>query len=163
NVSNMLLSRAAYRRREIAVRVAMGARRFRLIRQFLAESLLLGVGGGSLGVLLAAAGLRGIIAAVPPNTIPDEAQISLNVPVLLSTLGVAIVAALLFGLAPAVHLSGRDILTPLKEAGRGMAGGARQGVLRGVLVAGEVALSLMLLIGASLMIRTLISIQGANL
>jgi putative ABC transport system permease protein len=163
NVSNLLLSRAAYRRREVAVRVAMGARRFRLIRQFLAESLLLATGGGGLGVAIAAAGLRGIIAMVPPNTIPDEAQIRLNLPVLGFTLAVAIAAALLFGLAPALHLSGRDILTPLKEGGRGMAGGARQGVLRGTLVVGEVALSLMLLIGASLMIRTLVSIQGANL
>ncbi len=163
NVSNLLLSRAAYRRREIAVRAALGARRFRLIRQLLAESLLLAIAGGALGVVLAAAGLRGIIAMVPPNTIPDEAQITLNVPVLLFALGVSAGAALLFGLAPALHLSGCDILTPLKEAGRGTSGGARQRVLRGILVVGEVALSLMLLVGASLMIRTLISIQGANL
>jgi predicted permease len=163
NVSNLLLSRAAYRRREVAVRIAMGARRFRLIRQFLAESLVLAIGGGLLGVMLAAAGLHGIIAVVPPNTIPDEAEISLNIPVLLFTLSVAVAAALLFGLAPALHLSGRDILTPLKEAGRGMAGGSRQRVFRSYLVVGEVALSLMLLVGASLMIRTLISIQGLNL
>ncbi len=163
NVSNLLLSRAAYRRREIAVRAALGARRFRLVRQLLAESLLLAVAGGILGVILAATGLRGIIAMVPPNTIPDEAQITLNAPVLLFSLAVSVAAALLFGLAPALHLSGRDILSPLKEAGRGSSGGARQRVLRGILVAGEVALSLMLLVGASLMIRTLISIQGANL
>jgi putative ABC transport system permease protein len=163
NVSNLLLSRAAYRRREIAIRASMGASRSRLIRQLLAESLLLAVAGGASGVLLAVAGLRGIVAMVPPNTIPDEAQITLNAPVLLFTLAVSVTAALLFGLAPALHLSGRDILTPLKEAGRGTSGGARQRILRGILVAGEVALSLMLLVGASLMIRTLISIQGANL
>jgi predicted permease len=162
NVSNLLLSRAAYRRREIAVRAAMGAGRFRLIRQLLAESLLLAVLGGALGVLFAAAGLRGIIAMVPPNTIPDEAQITLNSSVLLFTLAVSIAAALLFGLAPALHLSGRDLLTPLKEAGRGSSGGARQRLIRAVLVTGEVALSLMLLVGASLMIRTLLSIQGAD-
>lgn len=162
NVSNLLLSRAAYRRREIAVRAAMGAQRSRLIRQLLAESLLLALGGALLGVGIAAAGLRGIIALVPPGTIPDEAQITLNTPVLLFTLGVSITAALLFGLAPALHLSGRDILTPLKEAGRGTVGGTRQRVLRGSLVVCEVALSLMLLVGASLMIRTLISIQGTN-
>lgn len=163
NVSNLLLSRAAYRRREIAIRASMGASRFRLIRQLLAESLLLGIGGGILGVALAYLGLKGIIAMVPPNTIPDEAQITLNVPVLLFTMAVSLIAALLFGLAPALQLSGRDILTPLKEAGRGTSGGARQRVIRGVLVVGEVALSLMLLVGASLMIRTLISIQGADL
>ena len=163
NVSNLLLARAAYRRREIAVRMALGARRFRLIRQLLAESLLLALGGGLLGIGVAAAGLRGIIAMVPPNTIPDEAKIALNLPVLGFTLGVSVAAALLFGLAPALHLSGRDILTPLKEAGRGMVGGLGQRLLLGGLVVGEVALSLMLLVGASLMIRTLISIQSANL
>ena len=163
NVSNLLLSRAASRRREIAVRMAMGAGRFRLIRQLLAESLLLAIGGAVLGVALAAAGLRGIISMAPPNTIPDEAEIILNLPALLFTLGVSMASALLFGLAPALQLSKRDILTPLKEAGRGMAGGTRQRLLLGSLVVGEVALSLMLLVGASLMIRTLISIQGASL
>ncbi len=82
NVSNLLLSRAAYRRREIAIRAAMGAGRFRLIRQLLAESLLLALAGCAAGVLLAYGGLRGIIAMVPPNTIPDEAKIVLNLPVL---------------------------------------------------------------------------------
>jgi putative ABC transport system permease protein len=163
NVSNLLLSRAAYRRREIAIRGALGARRSRLVRQLLAESLVLAGCGGAAGVVLAVVGLRGIIAMVPPNTIPDEAQIALNTPVLLFSLAVSVGAALLFGLAPALHLAGGDVLTPLKEAGRGTAGGLRQRVLRGVLVVGEVALSLMLLVGASLMIRTLISIQGANL
>jgi putative ABC transport system permease protein len=163
NVSNLLLSRAAYRRREIAIRGALGARRSRLVRQLLAESLVLAVCGGTAGVALAVAGLRGIIAMVPPNTIPDEAHIALNLPVLLFSLAVSVGAALLFGLAPALHLAGGEILTPLKEAGRGTAGGLRQRLLRGVLVVGEVALSLMLLVGASLMIRTLISIQGVNL
>ena len=163
NVSNLLLSRAAYRAREMAVRAAMGAQRFRLIRQLLAENLLLAVGGAVLGVAIAAGGLRGIIAMVPPGTIPDEAHIALNTSVLLFALGVSVAAALLFGLAPALQLSGRDILTPLKEAGRGNAGGVRQRLLRGTLVVGEVALSLMLLVGASLMVRSLIAIQGTNL
>jgi putative ABC transport system permease protein len=163
NVSNLLLSRASYRRREMAVRAAMGAQRFRLIRQLLAENLLLALGGAVLGVAIAAGGLRGIIAMVPRGTIPDEAQITLNTSVLLFALGVSVAAALLFGLAPALQLSGRDILTPLKEAGRGTAGGVRQRLLRGILVVGEVALSLMLLVGASLMVRTLMAIQGTSL
>src|SRR5215469_5790748 len=163
NVSNLLLSRAAYRRREIAIRGALGARRPQLVRQLLAESLLLALAGGAAGVVLAVAGLRGIIAMVPPNTIPDEAQISPNLPVLLFSLAVSVSAALFFGLTPALHLAGGEILAPLREAGRGTAGGLRQRLLRGVLVVGEVALSLMLLVGASLMIRTLLSIQGANL
>jgi len=163
NVSNLLLSRAAYRRREIAVRAAIGAQRSRLIRQLLAESLLLSAGGALMGIVVAAAGLRGIIAMVPSNTIPDEAQIALNMPVLLFTLAVSITAAFCFGLAPALNLSGGDILTPLREGGRGTAGGMRQRVLRGSLVVCEVALSLMLLVGASLMVRTLLSIQGKNI
>jgi predicted permease len=163
NVSNLLLSRGAYRRREIAIRAALGAGRFRIVRQLLAESLVLALGGGALGVLLAYAGLRGIVAVVPPNTIPDEAHISLNAPVLLFTLGVSVVVSLLFGATPALQLAGRDLLTPLKEAGRGASGGTRQRLTRGALVVAEVALSVVLLVGASLMIRTLLSIQGANL
>jgi predicted permease len=163
NVSNLLLSRGAYRRREMAIRAAMGASRWRIVRQLLAESLALAIGGGAVGVLLAWAGLRGIIAVVPPNTIPDEAHITLNAPVLLFTLVVSVVVSLLFGLAPALQLAGRDLLTPLKEAGRGVSGGVRQRLMRGALVVAEVALSVVLLVGASLMIRTLLSIQGANL
>src|ERR1039458_4970335 len=119
NVSNLLLSRGAYRRREMAIRAAMGAGSFRIVRQLLAESLLLALGGGAAGVLLAYAGLRGIVAVVPPNTIPDEARITLNAPVLGFTLAVSVVVSLLFGLAPALQLAGRDLLAPLREAGRG--------------------------------------------
>ena len=163
NVSNLLLSRAALRRREMAVRAAIGAPRSRIIRQLLSESLLLAAIGGLLGIAVGGAALRGIIAMVPPNTIPDEAQITLNLPVLLFTLGVSVAAALLFGIAPALQLSGRDILAPLREAGRGNVGSTRQRLLLGSLVVGEVALSVMLLVGASLMIRSLISIQGKDL
>jgi len=163
NVSNLLLSRASYRRREIAIRASLGASRARLCAQLLAESLVLGVAGGVLGVAAAYGGLQGIIAMVPPNTIPDEAQIAMNGSVLWFALAVSVAAALLFGLVPALQISGRDIARPLKEAGRGTSGTAGQRVLRGILVVGEVALSLMLLVGASLMIRTLISIQGIDL
>ena len=163
NVSNLLLSRAAYRRREIAIRASLGASRLRLVSQLLAESLVLAAAGGALGVVVAFAGLRGIIAMTPPNTIPDEAHIAVNAPVLLFTLAVSVAAAILFGLAPALQLTGRDIVRPLKEAGRGSSGGLRQRIASAALVVGEVALSLMLLVGASLMIRTLLSLQGANL
>jgi predicted permease len=163
NVSNLLLSRAAYRRKEIAIRASLGASRLRLIGQLLAESLVLGVAGGALGIAAAYGALRGIIAMVPPNTIPDEAQISMNASVLWFTLAVSVGAALLFGIAPALHVSGGDIVTPLKEAGRGNAGSMGQKILQGVLVVGEVALSLMLLVGASLMIRTLVSIQSVDI
>jgi putative ABC transport system permease protein len=162
NVSGMLLSRMAARHREMAIRSAVGASRARLAGQLFSETLVLALCGGALGVLAAYGGLRGIIAMVPSNTIPDEAEISLNAPVLWFTLGLSVVAAMMVGLAPALQFSGRDIMSSLKEAGRTMAGG-RQRVLRSLLVAGEVALSVMLLVGASLMIRTLISIQSSDL
>jgi predicted permease len=163
NVSNLLLSRMSFRQREISIRAALGASRTRLISQLLCESLVLGIAGGVLGILAAYGGLRGIIAMVPPDTIPDEAQITLNVPVLLFTLAISVGAAILFGLAPALHSSGKDFASPLKETGRGISGSTRQRVLRSLLVVGEVALSLMLLVGASLMIRTLISVQSGEL
>ncbi|HEY3840706.1 MAG TPA: ABC transporter permease [Bryobacteraceae bacterium] len=162
NVSSLLLSRLAARQREIAIRSAVGASRPRLIGQLLSETLLLALCGGALGVAAAYGALHGIIAMVPPFTIPDEAEIRLNAPVLLFTLGVSVMTALLAGLAPALQFSGRDIMASLKEAGRSLVGGTGQRMLRNAMVVGEVALSLMLLVGASLMIRTLMSIQSAD-
>ncbi len=163
NVSNLLLTKAAGRQREIAVRASLGASRMRLIRQFLTESLTLSLLGGLLGILFGHAGLKGIMAMVPPGTIPDESKIELNLAVLLFTTAVSIVTAVLAGLAPALSISGKNVASPLKEAGRGMAGGSGQKWLRSALVVGEVALSLMLLVGASLMIRTLIAVQNIDL
>ncbi|MGO4881018.1 MAG: ABC transporter permease [Bryobacteraceae bacterium] len=163
NVSNLLLSKASARYKEIAVRASLGASRFRIVRQLLCESFVLALVGGLAGVVLAKAGLAGIMAVVPPDTIPDEAVISLNTPVLLFAVAISVAAALIFGLAPALHLSGGDIVSPLKEAGRGSTGGKRQRIVRGALVVGEVALSLMLLVGASLMIRTLFAIEDLGL
>jgi putative ABC transport system permease protein len=163
NVSNLLLAKASSRQREIAVRALLGASRMRLIRQFLTESLVLAVAGGLLGILVSYAGLKGIIAMVPPNTIPDEAKIEMNLAVLLFTTAVSLAAAVISGLAPALHVSGRDVATPLKETGRSLAGGKRQKLLRSVLVIGEVALSLMLLVGASLMVRTLFAMEHQDL
>jgi predicted permease len=163
NVSSLLLSRMATRQREIAIRSAVGAGRGRLISQFLTETLVLALCGGPLGILAAYGALHGIIAMVPPDTIPDEAEISLNAPVLAFTLAISLLTAVLVGLAPALQFSGRDIIASLKEMGRGSSGGTRQHWLRNALVVGEIALSLMLLVGAGLMIRTLASIQGADL
>jgi predicted permease len=162
NVSNLLLSKATGRTKEIAVRTSLGATRWRIVRQLLCESLVLALVGGVLGVLVARFGLAGIMAMTPPETIPDEALVQLNVQALLFALGVSICSAVLFGLAPALQLSSADICTPLKETGRGSTGTRKQLFLRSALVVGEVALSLMLLVGASLMIRTLFATQQVD-
>jgi putative ABC transport system permease protein len=163
NVSNLLLSKASERQKEMAVRAALGASRSRLIRQLLTESLLIAVGGGALGVALAFGCLRAILAIVPPNTIPDESEIALNTQVLLFTVLVSVLTSIIFGLAPALHTSTSDLANPLRESGRGLQGGSRQALLRKGLVIAEVALSLMLLVGAGLMMRTFIAVQDVEL
>jgi putative ABC transport system permease protein len=163
NVSNLLLSKASERQKEMAVRAALGASRSRLIRQLLTESLLIAVAGGALGIALAFGCLRAILAIVPPNTIPDESEIALNTPVLLFTVLVSVLTSIIFGLAPALHTSTSDLANPLRESGRGLQGGSRQALLRKGLVIGEVALSLMLLVGAGLMMRTFMAVQDVEL
>src|SRR5205809_7636367 len=156
NVSYLLLSRAISRQREIALRASLGATRARLVRQLLTESLLLSTLAGALGAVMAFGVLRAIIAVVPPGTIPDESEVVINLPVLLFSVGVSALTALLFGLAPALYACTRDLVQPLKEAaGASVGGGARRTILRDGLVVAEVALSLVLLAGAGLMIRTL--------
>jgi hypothetical protein len=118
---------------------------------------------GLLGVGLAYAGLQAIIAIVPPDTIPDEAVIAINAPVLLFTLGVCVLTALIFGMAPALHACTPDLVNALKSTGRGVTGGVGQRWLRGGLVVAEVALSLMLLVASSLMIRTLMALENVDL
>lgn len=163
NVSNLLLSRASARQKEMVIRAALGAGRARLVRQLLTESLLLAIGGGLLGIGMAFGALRAILALVPQDTIPDESEVLLNTPVLLFALVVSVLTSLLFGLAPALHTSTPDLANPLREAGRGMAGSSSQAFLRKGLVVAEVALSLMLLVAASLMIRTLLAMQQVEL
>jgi len=163
NVSNLLLAKAGVRQKEMTVRAALGASRSRLIRQLLTESLLLAVAGGALGVALAYGGLQAILALIPPGTIPDESEVAINTPVLIFTLLVSLLTSMLFGLAPALHVCTRDLAKPLREAGRGLAGGRRQAFLRKGLVVAEVALSLMLLVAAGLMIRTFMAVEGVEL
>jgi predicted permease len=163
NVANMLLARATAREKEMAVRAAMGASRWRLVRQLLIESLLLGLGGAVVGCLFAYAGIKGLVAAIPADSIPKEAVIRLNMPVLLFSLTVAALTALLFGLAPALQTARRDIADPLRDSGKGVTGGFRHGKLRGALVVIEVALSLVLLAGAGLMMRSFLRLTQVDL
>ncbi len=163
NVSNLLLARAAARQREMAVRAALGGSRARLVRQLLTESLLLAIAGGAAGTLLAYGALRVILTLVPPGTIPDESDIALNLPVLAFALIVSAATSLLFGLAPAIHACTRDLTQSLRSGGRGLTGGTAQAILRKGLVVGAVALSIMLMVGASLMIRTVLAINDVPL
>ena len=163
NVSNLLLSRAATRQREMAVRAAIGAGRARLARQLLTESLLIALGGVVVGVPLAYLGLNAIIALVPPDTIPDESEIVINGAVLAFTVAVSMATALIFGLAPAWQGSFTDLTESLKDGARSVTGGRRQAIVSNGLVVAEVALSVMLLVGAALMMRTLVAMQDLDL
>jgi predicted permease len=163
NVANMLLARATAREREMAIRSSLGANRSRLIGQLLVESLLLAFGGALVGCLFSYAGIQGLVALIPDGLIPREAQIRLNVPVLLFSLAIAVVTALIFGLAPALVSARQNLAETLKDSGKGVSGGFRKGRLRNSLVVVEVALSLMLLSGAGLLIRSFIALQTIDL
>jgi putative ABC transport system permease protein len=158
NVSNLLLSKATERQKEMTVRAALGSGRGGILRQLLIESLLVACAAGVLGTVLAAVGLQAILALVPFGTIPDEAEIALNAPVLLFALVVSTVTSVIFGLAPALHATSRDIATSLREVGRSVTGGRVHVFFRKALVVVEVALALMLLVAAGLMIRTVLAV-----
>jgi predicted permease len=153
NVANLMLVRAAGRERELAVRLALGARRWRIVRQLLTESLLIAALGGTAGLLLGAWGISSLTALVPPELAHLD-QVQLNKTVLLFTLGVSVVTGLLFGLLPALHAARTNLNAALKEGRRSVVGSAWERARKGLLVA-EVALALVLLVGAGLMLRTL--------
>jgi predicted permease len=163
NVAIMLLAKAAARSREMAVRASLGAARGRLIRQLLIESLLLAFGGVVLGVFFAYLGIKGVTALIPEGTIPREVVIRLNVPVLLFSLGAALFTVLLFGLAPAAMTARRNIVEPLKDSGKGVGSGFRGGRLRNALIVTEIGLSLVLMVGAGLLMRTFVGLQQVDL
>jgi putative ABC transport system permease protein len=163
NVANMLLARATAREKEMAIRSALGASRMRLIAQLLTESLLLALAGAVVGCLFSYAGIKGLVALIPDGFIPREAQIRLNLPVLLFSLGIAVITAVLFGLVPALQTAKQDLVEPLKDASKGASGGFRRGRLRNALVVFEVALSLVLLSGAGLLMRSFVKLQQVDL
>ena len=153
NVANLLLAKATARDKEFAVRATLGAGRWRLVSQLMVESVLVALAGAVAGCLFAFLELRGLIALLPQFTFPDEADISMNTPVLLATLAAALLTSLLFGLAPALGAARRDLNEALKTTGRGNSG-FRRGRLRNALIVSEVALSLVLLTGAGLLMRS---------
>lgn len=161
NVAHMLLARAAARYREVAVRAALGARRGRIIRQFLTESLLLGVVGGALGLGLAILAARALIAMSPPN-IPRVQTIAIDLRAALFLFSATLLTSIGFGLAPALQASSVNVNDTLKEGGRGQSEGVGRNRLRNLLVISEFALSLVLLIGAGLMIRTFSALQAVD-
>jgi len=163
NVANLLLSRAALRGPEISLRLAVGAGRWRLVRQLLTESVLLAALGGAVGVLFAFWGKRALLALSDKNTgriLPSGVDLSLNWRVLVFTLAVSLLTGVLFGLAPAWRATGLDLATSLKQSRRTT--GAVSRLSKGLIVA-QVALSLLLLVGAGLFIRTLFNLQRVDL
>jgi predicted permease len=165
NVANLLLTRATSRQKEVAVRTALGANWQRLVRQLLTESLLLGLLGGAAGLIVAGAALD-VVRAIKPGNIPRLDAISLDGTVLAFTFGVSIATGLLFGLAPALRAGKLDLNTALKAGGRSAQGdgglGSSRGRLRGFLVVGEVAIALMLLIGAGLLLKSFVRLQQVS-
>src|SRR5258705_116348 len=163
NVANLLLARATTREKEFAIRAALGAGRWRIIRQLLVESFLLAISGAILGALFAWGDLKGLVALIPPRIIPAEAVIRLNLPVLAFTLCTAVLTAIIFGLAPALQVVRRDLNDPLRDSGKGTSGGAAHGRLRNAVVVLEVAVSLTLLVAAGLLMRSFVALRDVHL
>jgi putative ABC transport system permease protein len=162
NVANLLLSRAAVREREVTVRLALGASNRRLVRQMMTESLLLSVLGGVVGIALALAALR-VLPALAPEDLPRLSNVSLNGTVVLVTTLVTVVTGLLFGLVPAIQSSRTQLSETLREGGRGGTGGRGGQRLRRIIVAGQLAMVVVLLTGAGLLLRTFVGLQRTEL
>ena len=161
NLANLLLARAETRHREFAVRAALGAGRWRLLRQFMTEGIVLSLAGGVLGLAVAIVGLRLLLAAYP-ESLPRSAEVSLDPMVLGFTLLVSLATGIVFGLAPLLHLSSDSLAVTLNEGGgRGSTGAARHWVRRGLVMA-EVALAVMLVVGAGLMLRTVVNLMEVD-
>ena len=163
NVANLLLARASTREREIATRATLGATRGRLIRQLLMESFVLAAGASAAGGVSAYFGLKVVVALIPAGTLPQETVIHMNAPVLLLSLGLTLLTTILCGLAPALHLTRGDLQPRLNMKQQGVGGSFRHGKLRASLVVTEVALSIVLLIGAGLLMRSFFVLTHVDL
>lgn len=161
NVASLILGRAATRGRELAVRVALGASRTRIVRQILSESIVLALAGGVAALVVANFGLRALLRLVPSN-VPRTDDVHLDGWALLFTFVIALVTGLVFGLIPAWHAARNDPQDSLRESGARSTGSSAQARVRNVLVVGEVALALMLLTGAGLMIRTFANLMRTD-
>jgi predicted permease len=161
NVANLLLARASARQQEVSIRVALGASRWRIFRQLMTESLVLSTAGGALGLVLAVWGLKLLLTAVPVE-LPFWMRFDLDGRVLGFTVAVTLLTGIVFGAAPALQASKIDLNKTLKEGGRSAAGGAGLRRLRSLLVVGEVALALILLVGAGLMMRSFLRLQRVD-
>ncbi|MEZ0332723.1 MAG: ABC transporter permease [Gemmatimonadales bacterium] len=161
NVANLMLARVTAREREITLRAALGASRRRIVREILTESVVLSLLSGVVGVVVAASAI-GALRSLAPLAIPRLHEIGLNLPVLGFTFALSLFTGIVFGLAPAVRALGRDLQSGLKEGGRGAAGGVGIRSTRGILVLAEVALAFMLLIGATLLLRSFDRLQRVD-
>src|SRR5215213_4517152 len=161
NVANLLLARATGRHKEMAIRSALGASRIRVIRQLLTESVLLSIVGGGAGLLLAV-WWSDLLVALGKDDIPRAIHIGMDWRVLGFTLGVSLLTGLIFGLAPAFHSSKTELVDSLKEGGRGTSEGARRNRVRNVLVVTELAIAVILLVGAGLLIQSLWRLRNVN-
>ncbi len=162
NVANLLLSKAVSRRREVAVRLSLGASRMRLVRQLLTESLMLALAAGTAGVLLAYWTMDLIMTFVPPVDMPIDLGLRMDTTTLVFAVGVSVVTGVIFGLAPALQASNPQTITALKEEGRTGSGGRATGRLRNALVVAQVAVCLVLLVGATLFLRSFIAAQSLS-
>lgn len=163
NVANLLLTRATARDREIAVRASLGAGRWRLIRQLLVESFVLAAAGCAAGCALAYLGIKELVPLIPYDNFPQESVIVINWIVLLAAMGLAFVATILSGLYPAIRVVGRPLQPRLAGSGLGTGAGLQHGKLRAGLIVAEVALSLVLLAGAGLLLRSYFSLTHVSL
>jgi predicted permease len=163
NVSILLLARASVRQKEVAVRLSLGASRGRVIRQLLTESIVLSTAGGLLGVLLAYRGVPAIVALMPTHAAPHEAVIHVNGAVVLFSFVISVFAGTLFGMAPALQLAKSDIRGTMAESGSALSGSGRIGRIRGMLIVSEVALTMVLLVGAGIAVRGLAALVDAPL